>query len=68
MKVTFDISNERFAFYTEDEWSNQVEQWRDELRNELKGVNVVTLAEEDLVEYMRGNELFFDSFEVYFEV
>jgi len=66
MKVTFDISNQSFVFYTKDEWSNQVEYWREQLRNELEGVDVDVdeLTEGDLVEYMYGDELFFDSFEV----
>lgn len=64
MIVTFDISNQGFEFYTKDEWSNQVQAWRDELYPELEGVNVDALTEEELVEYMYGDELFFDRFEV----
>lgn len=61
--VTFDISNQSFDMYTQEEWDRQIQFWRDELRNELDGVNVDELTEEDIVEYMYGDELFFERFD-----
>jgi len=63
--VTFDISNQSFDVYTQEHWDQQIQFWREELRPELlEALDVDNLTDEEIVEYMHGDELFFDSFEV----
>jgi hypothetical protein len=62
--VTFDISNQSFEVYTQAEWDRQIQHWREEVGEWLEDVEMDNLTDEEVVDYMYGNELFFDSFEV----
>ena len=55
MIVTFDIGNGDFDYYTNEEWSNQLAEWR----AELEGDDGEAIDAEELVEMMYGDELFF---------
>lgn len=55
--VTFDIADQSFDYYTLDQWNNQVQSWRDELQDEGMGED---LTDDEVVEAMYGNELFYD--------
>ena len=59
MIVTFDIANQQFDFYSEMEWANQVADWRDEL--ELDMDNAQELDQYEVVEYMYGDEMWFEA-------
>lgn len=55
--VTFDIADQSFDYYTLEQWKNQVQSWRKELLEEL---NMEDLTDDEVVEAMYGNELFYD--------
>jgi len=55
MIVTFDIGNGDFDYYTNEEWSNQLAEWR----AELEGDDGEAIDAEELVEMTYGDELFF---------
>ena len=55
--VTFDISDQSFDYYTMEQWGNQLQSWRDELQDEGMGED---LTDDEVVEAMYGNELFYD--------
>ena len=54
--VTFDIADQSFDYYTLEQWNNQVQSWRDELQDE----GMEDLTDDEVVEAMYGNELFYD--------
>ena len=59
MIVTFDIGNGDFDYYTNEEWSNQLAEWRAELEADgYEGAEAVDA--EELVEMTYGDELFFE--------
>jgi len=62
--VTFDISNQSFDAYTQEEWDRQIQHWREEVGEQLEDLDLENLTDEEIVEYMYGDELFFDRFEV----
>lgn len=62
--VTFDISNQSFEMYTQEQWDRQIQYWREEVGEQLQDVELDDLTDEEIVEYMYGDELFFDRFEV----
>lgn len=64
MIVTFDISNQSFDMYTQEQWDRQIQYWREEVGEQLDGVDMDNLTDEEIVEYMYGDELFFERFEV----
>lgn len=55
--VTFDISDQSFDYYTLEQWKRQIEIWRDELQSEGMGED---LTDDEVVEAMYGDELFYD--------
>jgi len=64
MIVTFDISNQSFDMYTQEQWDQQIQFWREEVGEQLEGVDIEELTDEEVVEYMYGDEMFFERFEV----
>ena len=54
--VTFDISDQSFDYYTMEQWGNQLQSWREELQDE----GMEDLTDDEVVEAMYGNELFYD--------
>ena len=60
MIVTFDIGNGDFDYYTNEEWSNQLAEWRAELEaSSDKTYGAEVIDAEELVEMTYGDELFF---------
>ena len=59
MIVTFDIANQQFDFYSDADWANQLAEWRDEL--ELDVDNAQELDQYEVVEYMYGDEMWFEA-------
>ena len=59
MIVTFDIANQQFDFYSDADWANQLAEWRDEL--ELDMDNAQELDQYEVVEYMYGDEMWFEA-------
>jgi|TARA_R110000822_G_scaffold71996_2_gene173389 hypothetical protein len=59
MIVTFDIANQQFDFYSDADWANQIAEWRDEL--ELDMDNAQELDQYEVVEYMYGDEMWFEA-------
>lgn len=55
--VTFDISDQSFDYYTMEQWDNQLQSWREELRDEGMPED---LTDDEVVEAMYGEELFYD--------
>ena len=62
--VTFDISNQSFDMYTQEQWDQQIQFWREEVGEQLEDVDIEELTDEEIVEYMYGDEMFFERFEV----
>lgn len=66
--VTFDISNQSFDKYTETEWANQISAWKEELidwqMEEGDEDLVANLNDEEVVESIYGDELFFEEFDI----
>jgi len=59
MIVTFDIADQAFSFYNEEEWRTLVEKWRYNL--ELDGYEFAEDMEvEEVVECTWGEELFWE--------
>ena len=59
MIVTFDIANGDFDYYTKEEWSNQLAEWRAELKADgYEGA--MEVHAEELMEMVYGDELFFE--------
>jgi hypothetical protein len=58
MIVTFDVGNGDFDFYSDQEWENQLAEWRDALELDIEDAQ--ELDAEDTVEYMYGGELWFN--------
>ena len=54
--VTFDIADQSFDYYTMEQWGNQLQSWREELQDE----GMEDLTDDEVVEAMYGNELFYD--------
>ena len=59
MIVTFDIANQQFDFYSETEWADQLAEWRYEL--ELDIDDAQELDQYEVVEYMYGDEMWFEA-------
>jgi hypothetical protein len=59
MIVTFDIANQQFDFYSDADWANQIAEWKDEL--ELDMDNAQELDQYEVVEYMYGDEMWFEA-------
>ena len=59
MIVTFDIANQQFDFYSDADWANQIAEWRNEL--ELDMDNAQELDQYEVVEYMYGDEMWFEA-------
>ena len=59
MIVTFDIANQQFDFYSDADWANQIAEWRDEL--ELDMDDAQELDQYEVVEYMYGDEMWFEA-------
>lgn len=55
----FDIADQGFTFYTEVEWSNEVEGWREELAEAGYSASVEDLDVDEVVEMIGGNEYFY---------
>lgn len=66
--VTFDISNQSFDAYTQEQWANQISAWKEELidwqMEEGDEDLVANMSEEEVVESMYGDEMFFEEFEI----
>ena len=61
MIVTFDIANGDFDYYTNEEWNNQLAEWREELVDSgYEGAEADSMDAEELVEMTYGDELFFE--------
>ena len=60
MIVTFDIGDGSFDFYSEIEWESQLADWRQELADDVYEGSEF-LDEDELVEMMYGEEMFFDT-------
>jgi hypothetical protein len=59
MIVTFNIADGSFEFFTYRQWATRLDQWREQLLND--GYEFALAYDEDeIVEYMYGEELFFD--------
>ena len=59
MIVTFDIADGSFDYYTNEEWQNQLDTWREELEADgYEGAEAVDA--EELIEMVYGDELFFE--------
>jgi hypothetical protein len=58
MIVTFDTADGSFDYYTNEGWENQLTEWRDALELDIEDAS--ELDAEEVVEYMYGNELFFE--------
>ena len=59
MIVTFDIADGSFDYYTNEEWQNQLAEWRQELADDgYEGAEDVDA--EELIEMVYGDELFFE--------
>jgi hypothetical protein len=59
MIVTFDIADGSFDYYTNEEWQNQLDTWREELEaDDYEGAEAVDTDE--LIAMVYGNELFFE--------
>ena len=54
--VTFDISDQSFDYYTMEQWKRQIEIWREELEE----LDMEDLTDDEVVEAMYGDELFYD--------
>ena len=55
----FDIADQSFTFYTDDEWEKQLNEWADEL--EADGYDVDRADVEDIVSATSGDEYFWDN-------
>lgn len=55
----FDIADQSFTFYTDDEWEKQLNEWADEL--EADGYDVDRTDVEDIVSATSGDEYFWDN-------
>lgn len=59
--VLFDIADQGFTFYTEKEWEQELEGWRQELRDDpMMDEFVDDMNIDDLVEAIGGEEYFWD--------
>ena len=60
----FDMADQSFTFYTDDEWARQIEDWRTELR-ELRDdedrLDVDYMDVDEVVEAIGGDEYFWDN-------
>ena len=54
--VTFDIADQSFDYYTMEQWKRQIEIWREELEE----LDMEDLTDDEVVEAMYGDELFYD--------
>ena len=57
MIVTFDTADGSFDYYTDEGWENQLAEWRN---LKVWRMDASELDAEEVVEYMYGNELFFE--------
>lgn len=59
--VLFDIADQGFTFYTEKEWEQELEGWRQELKEDpMMDEFVDDMNIDDLVEAIGGEEYFWD--------
>ncbi len=59
MIVTFNIADGGFEYFTYRQWATRLDQWREQLLND--GYEFALAYDEDeIVECMYGEELFFD--------
>ena len=55
----FDIADQAFTFFTDDEWEKQLTEWADELEND--GYEVDRTDVDEIVELTGGDEYFWDN-------
>jgi len=58
MVVTFNLAEDRFDYYSEVAWENQLYHWLEELDDVAEGLT--TSDADEIVELMYGGELFFN--------
>jgi hypothetical protein len=58
MVVTFNMAEDRFDYYSEVTWENQLYHWLEELGDVAEGLT--TSDADEIVELMYGGELFFN--------
>ena len=56
----FDIADQSFTFFTDDEWAKQIEEWRTELRDH-EGLAADDMEVDEIVELTGGDEYFWDN-------
>jgi len=58
----FDIADQSFTFYTDEEWAKQIAEWRQELMDEdhYEG-DYGSLEVDEIVEAISGEEYFWDN-------
>ena len=56
----FDMADQSFTFYTDDEWAKQIEEWRTELRDH-EGLASDYMDVDEIVELTGGDEYFWDN-------
>ena len=57
----FDIADQRFTFFTDEEWALQIEDWRTELRDHHELDDVDSMDVDEVVEAIGGDEYFWDN-------
>jgi hypothetical protein len=55
----FDVADQTFTFYTDQEWKLQIEDWRTDLRD--NGYEADYLDVDEVVELTGGDEYFWDN-------
>ena len=56
--VLFDIADQSFTFYTDEEWAKQIEEWRTELRDH-ENLDADYMDVWEVIECIGGDEYFY---------
>lgn len=57
----FDIADQRFTFFTDEEWAEQIQDWRTELKDHHGLDDVDYMDVDEVVEAISGEEYFWDN-------